>query len=96
MLISIGTYTLLYGWLYAIGFVGLLFVHEFGHYLQDEYEKAWPISPVYLVYTYPRECGQVLKLMVSWKALRAYGYSQDWVTELFARVFERVFRMEVG
>ena len=27
-----------------------LLAHEFGHYLQDEYEKAWPISPVYLVY----------------------------------------------
>jgi Zn-dependent protease len=33
MLISIGTYTLLYGWRYAVGFVGLLFVHELGHYL---------------------------------------------------------------
>lgn len=33
MLISIGLYALIYGWRYAVGFVGLLFVHELGHYL---------------------------------------------------------------
>lgn len=33
MLLSIGTYTLIYGWRYAVGFVGLLFVHELGHYM---------------------------------------------------------------
>lgn len=32
MLISIVTYAFIYGWFYAIGFVGLLFLHEFGHY----------------------------------------------------------------
>jgi len=32
MLISIFTYGLIYGWRYAVGFVGLLFVHELGHY----------------------------------------------------------------
>jgi len=33
MLISIGVYAFIFGWRYAVGFVGLLFVHEAGHYI---------------------------------------------------------------
>jgi Zn-dependent protease len=33
MLLSVVVYAWIYGWRYAIGFVGLLFVHEMGHYL---------------------------------------------------------------
>jgi Zn-dependent protease len=33
MLVSIGVYAMFYGWRYAAGFVGLLFVHEAGHCL---------------------------------------------------------------
>lgn len=33
MLISVFAYGLIYGWWYAVGFVGLIFVHEMGHYL---------------------------------------------------------------
>lgn len=33
ILLSIGTYTMMYGWPYAAGFVGLIFIHEMGHYL---------------------------------------------------------------
>lgn len=33
MLLSIGTYALLFGWPYAVGFVLLIFCHEMGHYL---------------------------------------------------------------
>jgi Zn-dependent protease len=33
MLISVFAYALIYGWRYAAGFVGLIFVHEMGHYL---------------------------------------------------------------
>jgi len=33
MLISIGAYALLFGWRYAVGFVGLLLIHEMGHYI---------------------------------------------------------------
>ncbi len=33
MLLSVLAYSLIYGWRYAAGFVGLLFVHEMGHYL---------------------------------------------------------------
>lgn len=33
MLLSILTYSLVYGWRYAVGVVGLIFCHEMGHYL---------------------------------------------------------------
>ena len=33
MLLSVFTYGLFYGWRYAAGFVGLIFVHEMGHYV---------------------------------------------------------------
>ncbi len=33
MLLSVFTYALIFGWLYAVGFVALLYAHEMGHYL---------------------------------------------------------------
>ncbi len=33
MLLSMGTYALVFGWRYAVGFVLLILVHEMGHYL---------------------------------------------------------------
>jgi Zn-dependent protease len=33
MLLSVAVYAWIYGWPYAVGFVGLIFVHEMGHYL---------------------------------------------------------------
>ena len=34
MVLSIGAYSLLWGWKFALGFVALLFVHEAGHALE--------------------------------------------------------------
>lgn len=33
MLLSVAAYAWIYGWWYAVGFVGLLFVHEMGHFV---------------------------------------------------------------
>ena len=33
MLLSVAAYAFIYGWRYAAGFVGLVFVHEMGHFL---------------------------------------------------------------
>jgi Zn-dependent protease len=33
MVVSVFAYAWIYGWWYAVGFVGLIFVHEMGHYL---------------------------------------------------------------
>lgn len=33
MIVSIFSYAIFYGWKYAVGFVGLVFAHEMGHYI---------------------------------------------------------------
>jgi Zn-dependent protease len=33
MIVSVGAYALIFGWWYAVGFVGLILVHELGHYM---------------------------------------------------------------
>lgn len=33
MILSVFTYAWIYGWWYAVGFVGLIFAHEMGHYM---------------------------------------------------------------
>lgn len=43
MLLSIGVYAMFYGWRYAAGFVGLIFVHELGHYLAAK-QRRLPVS----------------------------------------------------
>src|SRR5215204_3525878 len=34
MLVSVAAYALIWGWKFGVGFVGLLFIHELGHYIQ--------------------------------------------------------------
>src|SRR3954454_19187139 len=42
MLVSVAAYTFIWGFPFAAGFVVLLFVHEFGHYLQMRREGLTP------------------------------------------------------
>src|SRR3954452_2458786 len=42
MLVSVAAYALIWGWTFAAGFVALLFVHEFGHYIQLRREGVRP------------------------------------------------------
>ena len=39
IILSIGSYAMLYGWSYAIGFVGLIFAHEMGHYIAARHKQ---------------------------------------------------------
>ena len=48
MLVSIGAYSLLWGWKFAIGFVALLFVHEMGHVLQLRREGIEASAPMFI------------------------------------------------
>jgi Zn-dependent protease len=48
MLVSIAAYALIWGWPFAAGFVALLFVHEFGHYLQLRREGVQPGRIVFI------------------------------------------------
>jgi Zn-dependent protease len=48
MLVSIGAYTLIWGWKFAVGFVALLFVHEMGHYIQLRREGVTPSGMLFI------------------------------------------------
>jgi Zn-dependent protease len=48
MLVSIGAYTLIWGWKFAVGFVVLLFVHEMGHVIQLRREGVKASAPLFI------------------------------------------------
>jgi Zn-dependent protease len=41
-------YAFVYGWKYAVGFVGLIFVHEMGHYLAAKQKGLDVGAPVFI------------------------------------------------
>ena len=48
MLVSIGAYTLIWGWKFAVGFVLLLFIHEIGHVIQLRREGIPASAPMFI------------------------------------------------
>ena len=48
MLVSIGAYSLIWGWKFAVGFVLLLLVHEMGHVIQLRREGIAASAPVFI------------------------------------------------
>ncbi len=48
MLVSIGAYTLIWGWKFAVGFVLLLLVHEMGHVVQARREGLDASAPLFI------------------------------------------------
>ncbi|MFN2616213.1 MAG: site-2 protease family protein [Thermoleophilaceae bacterium] len=48
MLVSIGAYSLIWGWRFAVGFVVLLLVHEMGHVLQLRREGIPASAPMFI------------------------------------------------
>jgi Zn-dependent protease len=48
MLVSIGAYTLIWGWKFAVGFVVLLFVHEIGHVIALRREGIKASAPLFI------------------------------------------------
>ena len=48
MLVSIAAYTLLWGWEFAVGFVLLLLIHEYGHVLQLRREGVRATAPLFI------------------------------------------------
>src|SRR3712207_489439 len=48
MLVSIGAYSLLFGWPFAVGFVLLLLVHEMGHVIQLRREGVPATAPLFI------------------------------------------------
>src|SRR4051795_11577808 len=48
MLVSVGAYSLIWGWRFALGFVVLLFVHEMGHVIQLRREGIQASAPLFI------------------------------------------------
>lgn len=48
MLVSIGAYSLIWGWKFAVGFVVLLLVHELGHVIQLRREGIPASAPMFI------------------------------------------------
>jgi Zn-dependent protease len=48
MLVSVAAYTLLWGWTFAVGFVLLLLIHEYGHVLALRREGVHATAPVFI------------------------------------------------
>src|SRR3954466_2676177 len=48
MLVSVAAYALIWGWRFGVGFVVLLFIHEFGHYIQLRREGIRPGSMLFI------------------------------------------------
>jgi Zn-dependent protease len=48
MLVSIAAYSLLWGWRFAVGFVLLILVHEFGHVIQLRREGVPASAPMFI------------------------------------------------
>jgi Zn-dependent protease len=48
MLVSIGAYSLLWGWRFAVGFVALLLVHELGHVLELRRQGVPATAPLFI------------------------------------------------
>jgi Zn-dependent protease len=47
-LVSIAAYSLLFGWVFAVGFVALLFLHEMGHVVQLRREGIRASAPMFI------------------------------------------------
>jgi Zn-dependent protease len=48
MLVSVGAYSLIWGWRFALGFVLLLLVHEMGHVIQLRREGVQASAPMFI------------------------------------------------
>jgi Zn-dependent protease len=48
MLVSIAAYSFVFGWPFAVGFVGLLFIHELGHVIQLRREGIKASAPMFI------------------------------------------------
>src|SRR5215469_7398921 len=48
MLLSLGVYATVFGWPYAAGFIGLMFVHEMGHFLAARQRGLSVSAPTFI------------------------------------------------
>src|SRR5919204_5121206 len=81
MLVSIGAYSLLWGWQFAFGFVLLLLVHEMGHAIQlrrEGVKSGWPVFIPFLgayigMKEMPRDAGAEARVGLAGPVLGSIG-----------------------
>ncbi len=48
LFVAFGGYALIWGWKFALGLIGLIFVHEMGHFLEASREHLHPSWPIFV------------------------------------------------
>jgi Zn-dependent protease len=86
MIVSIGAYTLLWGWQFAVGFVLLLLVHELGHVLEAK-RQGLPVSaPLFIPFLgamillkgRPEDVWREAKIAIAGPILGSLGAAVTW------------------
>jgi Zn-dependent protease len=85
LFISLGLYTAIYGWKFAITLILLLYIHEMGHYLYMKKEGLHPDAPVFVPFL---GAYVAMKNLPDNKATHAWvGYSGPFVGGMAAAAF---------
>jgi Zn-dependent protease len=87
MLVSVGAYTLFWGWKFAVGFVLLMFVHEMGHVLEAKRQGIPVSAPIFIPFlgaaiipkeAFPNAWAEA-KLAVAGPILGSIGAAGVWI-----------------
>ena len=87
MLVSIGAYTLLWGWKFAVGFVLLLLVHELGHVFELRRQGVPASAPLFIPFLgavvgmkqMPKDAWNEAKVALAGPILGSLGAAAVWV-----------------
>jgi Zn-dependent protease len=87
MLVSIGAYTLLWGWRFAVGFVLLLLVHELGHVIELRHQGVPASAPLFIPFLgavvgmkqMPKNAWREARVALAGPILGSLGAAAVWV-----------------
>jgi Zn-dependent protease len=87
MLVSIGAYTLIWGWKFAVGFVLLLLVHELGHVFELRRQGVPASAPLFIPFLgavvgmkqMPKDAWNEAKVALAGPILGSLGAAAVWI-----------------
>ncbi len=87
MLVSIGAYTLLWGWRFALGFVLLLLVHEMGHVIELRRQGVPASAPLFIPFLgavvgmkqMPKDAWKEAQVALAGPILGSLGAAAVWI-----------------
>ncbi|MBA2536421.1 MAG: site-2 protease family protein [Actinobacteria bacterium] len=87
MLVSIGAYTLLWGWRFAVGFVLLLLVHEMGHVIELRRQGVPASAPLFIPFLgavvgmkqMPKDAWKEAQVALAGPILGSLGAAAVWI-----------------